>query len=321
MNELISVIIPVYNVENYLEKCIKSVIIQEYKNIEIIIINDGSTDNSKKICSNYEEKDKRIKLINIKNCGVSNARNIGIENANGKYITFIDADDCVEKDYVEKLYKICIDNNVDISICGIKNYNEKYEKTYSNKNTANKLLTNEEAIAEMLDERLYYANVWAKMYKASILKDIRFDVNLKIGEDLKFNIQAMEKANAVFINTELLLYNYLIRDNSVTRDKFNEKWQGEINLCEQIIEYEKKRHPNIYLLAVKRYIRINYSCIMKVIMSKDNATYLKLKRNILKYKNQGIYKNFKTKEKLKLFLVLYCRNLVVLIMKRRTFNE
>lgn len=315
--DLISVIIPVYNVEKYLNKCIDSVIKQDYKNIEILIVNDGSTDNSKEIGTYYEKKDERIKLINIENSGVSNARNIGIRSANGKYITFIDSDDYVEKDYVSELYKMCTKNKADISICGIQSYAPKYEKILKKNKTINKLLTTEEAIVAMLDERLYYANVWAKMYKISILKNVEFDVNLKIGEDLKFNIQVFERANKVFVNTEKLLYNYLIRKNSVTRNEFNEMWMGEIDLCEQIIEKEKKTNFNIYSYAIKRYIRINYSCILKTIKAKgNNNEYLKLKENILKYKEHGIYKNFKLKEKLKLFLVLHFKKIISVIINK-----
>lgn len=315
--DLISVIIPVYNVEKYLNKCIDSVIKQDYKNIEILIVNDGSTDNSKEIGTYYEKKDERIKLINIENSGVSNARNIGIRSANGKYITFIDSDDYVEKDYVSELYKMCTKNKADISICGIQSYAPKYEKIFKKNKTINKLLTTEEAIVAMLDERLYYANVCAKMYKISILKNVEFDVNLKIGEDLKFNIQVFERANKVFVNTEKLLYNYLIRKNSVTRNEFNEMWMGEIDLCEQIIEKEKKTNFNIYSYAIKRYIRINYSCILKTIKAKgNNNEYLKLKENILKYKEHGIYKNFKLKEKLKLFLVLHFKKIISVIINK-----
>lgn len=315
MNELISVIIPVYNVEKYLEKCIDSIISQDYANMEIIIINDGSTDASRKICEMYEEKDRRIKLINIENAGVSNARNIGLKNSNGKYITFIDSDDYVEKEYVQKLYKMCISNNADIAICGIMKHNENEKNNSVHKKDVCKILKSEDAIIEMLDERIYYANVWAKMYKLDVIKNLEFDINLKIGEDLKFNIQAFENANTISVNNGLLLYNYLIRDSSVTKEKFNDKWQGEIDLCESIINREKQKHPKIYPFAIKRYIRINYSCILKAIREKDNISYLKLKSNILKYKKQGIYKNFKLKEKIKLFLVLRCKNLVSIINK------
>ena len=115
--ELISVILPIYNVEKYLEKCLKSVINQTYKNLEIILVDDGSKDNSPQICDEYAVKDKRIVVIHKSNGGLSDARNAGIEIAKGKYIALIDSDDYVEKDYVQFLYQLIKENNAEMSIC------------------------------------------------------------------------------------------------------------------------------------------------------------------------------------------------------------
>ena len=115
---LISIIIPVFNMEDKLNKCIQSVINQTYDNLEIILVNDGSKDNSLKICENYKNIDNRIKLISINNNGVSNARNIGIKNATGKYIGFVDSDDYIDNDMFETLYNNIKDNNADLSIIG-----------------------------------------------------------------------------------------------------------------------------------------------------------------------------------------------------------
>ena len=115
--DLISIVVPIYNVEKYLEKCINSIIIQTYKNIEIILVNDGSTDSSGKICDIYLKIDKRIKVVHKKNGGLSDARNVGIENAKGKYIAFIDSDDFLDSDFIEILYNLIIEYNADVSCC------------------------------------------------------------------------------------------------------------------------------------------------------------------------------------------------------------
>ena len=125
--ELISVILPIYNVEKYLEKCLKSVINQTYKNLEIILVDDGSKDNSPQICDEYAVKDKRIVVIHKSNGGLSDARNAGIEIAKGKYITLIDSDDYVELEMYEKLYNKAISDNLDIAICGNYNVSEDYK--------------------------------------------------------------------------------------------------------------------------------------------------------------------------------------------------
>jgi len=135
MNELISIIVPIYNVEIYLEKCLNSIINQTYKNIEILLINDGSSDNSLRICKKYQKKDKRIVLINKKNGGLSSARNAGIDKASGNYLLFIDSDDYIEIDMIEKLYNNIKSNNADISICNF--FITKKNKDRKNKSCKN----------------------------------------------------------------------------------------------------------------------------------------------------------------------------------------
>ena len=126
MDELISVIVPVYNVEKYISRCIESIMKQTYKNIEIILIDDGSTDNSGKICDEYSLKDDRINVIHKKNGGLSDARNTGLDIAKGKYISLIDSDDFVSKFFIETLYNTCKNENCEIAIC-------EYERVYEEK--------------------------------------------------------------------------------------------------------------------------------------------------------------------------------------------
>lgn len=135
--ELITLVIPIYNIENYLGRCLDSVINQTYKDLEIILVNDGSTDNSLEICESYAKEDSRIKIINKNNGGLSSARNVGLDACKGDYVTFIDSDDWVSLDYIEILYKNIIDNNADISIINaikVKSQNNdftlKEQKTY-----------------------------------------------------------------------------------------------------------------------------------------------------------------------------------------------
>ena len=116
-NDLISVIVPVYNVELYLQQCIDSILNQTYSNLEIILIDDGSTDNSSIICDINLEKDHRIKVIHKQNGGLSNARNVGVKNAQGKFVAFIDSDDYISEDYIEVLYRLICKYNADISVC------------------------------------------------------------------------------------------------------------------------------------------------------------------------------------------------------------
>lgn len=140
MKDLVSVVIPIYNVEKYLRKCIETVIDQTYTNIEIILVNDGSTDNSLQICNQFKEKDKRIKVINKKNGGLSDARNVGIKNAQGKYICFIDSDDFISEKYIEELHNLIVENKAQIAVCGFENVNE-FGKSISKKEIISQVIS------------------------------------------------------------------------------------------------------------------------------------------------------------------------------------
>ena len=224
--DLISIIVPVYNLENYIEKCIESLIKQTSTNIEIILINDGSIDNSSKILDKFVKMDKRIKVIHKTNEGVSKARNIGLENANGQYITFVDGDDTVEKNYVEFLYKSIINNNVDISICGhkdIKDGNVAFETKEL------EIKANSEQTLKMLFETNYFSTtVWAKMYKKELFNENKFDTTLSIAEDLDLLYKIFGKAKSIYINTKEKLYITLIRSESASRNGYNKNWKKQL---------------------------------------------------------------------------------------------
>ena len=209
MKDLISVIIPVYNVEKYIEKCIYSVINQTYKNIEIILVDDGSTDISGKICDDFEKKDYRIKVIHKKNGGLSDARNVGIDVSTGKYIVFIDSDDYVDKKHIEYLYNMITKNNADISIC---QFNIVYENSdiqitdFTKKDTI-KIFDNKKALETMLYNKKFCNSACTKMYKKELFDDIRFPIG-KLYEDLGTTYKLIEKTTKVVLG-QRTTYNYL----------------------------------------------------------------------------------------------------------------
>lgn len=164
MNDLISIVVPVYNVENYLDRCVKSIIAQVYTNIEIILVDDGSSDNSGKICEKWKEKDKRIIVIHKKNGGLSSARNAGIEIAKGKYIAFVDSDDYISKNMYSELYRVLKQNNSDIAICGRKyvwDNGKRYCRYHYDKRIEN--YSSKEAIREMNSFRKFDMAAWDKL--------------------------------------------------------------------------------------------------------------------------------------------------------------
>lgn len=149
----ISIIIPVYNVEKYIEKCIDSVLEQSFKDFEIILVNDGSTDCSGIICNKYSKRDERISVIHKKNGGISSARNIALDCAKGKYITFIDSDDCISKDYIKILYNNIINQKADISICGNKRFKLDEEINEYKLNNKISILNPEECLENLYGEK------------------------------------------------------------------------------------------------------------------------------------------------------------------------
>lgn len=204
-NDLISVIIPIYNSEKCIVSTVKSVLEQTYQNIEVVLVNDGSTDNSKQIIEDLLKYDKRIKIVNKPNGGVSSARNIGIKKSLGKYVTFIDADDKIEKDYLDILHFNIIQNSCDIVKCDYKYSNN--QKKFCLKNiiidSKNKSILEKEMFSS------YKFNpVWGQLICKDLLKDITFDEELQMGEDFKFNYYLYRKAGKIqIISNQLYIYN------------------------------------------------------------------------------------------------------------------
>ena len=312
--DLISIIIPVYNVEKYIEKCLESVINQTYSNIEIILIDDGSQDNCGRICDEYAKKDKRIIVIHKQNEGVSAARNDGIEKAKGKFITFVDSDDFIDKMYIEKLYMQLMENNVDISIMGTKDFKDDIQTIKESKPYRN-ILNKEQAIKELLIEKHFTCVIWGKLYKKELWNNIRFNPQTKIAEDFEVIYLLFKKVNRVNVNTKDLLYFYRIRTDSTIASKYNKDFENEIQLTEKIKEDILKNFPKIYKYAIKRYIRINITCIIKYYRENKNFKGVEhLIENIKKYKLKK-YTKATLKDRIKLIIILYFSWILKLIFK------
>ena len=209
---LLSVIIPVYNVEPYLEQCLDSVINQTYKNLEIICINDGSTDNSLKILEKYQKKDSRIKLINQKNKGVAAARNAGLDIATGEYITFVDSDDYLELKAYEKAMKVMLKNpHVDIAEFMVNVFSEDNDPVNINRTNGHK-----KYYEDKFKNKTHTVVVWNKVFKATTIKNIniRFIDELEYADTFFSNAIVMCSNNSAFINVPL--YNYRICNSSVS---------------------------------------------------------------------------------------------------------
>lgn len=211
----ISVIIPVYNVEHYLKRCLDSVVRQSYQNLEIILIDDGSTDSSGMICDEYALKDSRVIVKHIKNQGVSFARNLGLDICSGKYIGFVDSDDWLDLDMYSNLFLTIQSSRCEIAVCGYRRVTDDYVSIVQNNNVY-KVLDYKESMNMLLNYNSnYFCGIWNKLYTKKIISNYKFKEGLCLGEDLlfNFNIYFNTRCNTVFIEKQM--YKYYIRSNSL----------------------------------------------------------------------------------------------------------
>lgn len=218
-NDKLSIIVPVYNVQSYLNRCISSIVNQTYRNLEIILVDDGSTDNSGKLCDSYALHDNRIKVIHKTNGGLSSARNAGLSVVTGHYIGFVDSDDYIEPNMYELLLESMRGLHADI-VCAETFIERGNHKKYHPRFKENCVFTHEEALNILLDGSLDTA-VWNKLYKASLFKNLTF-IEGRIYEDVGFLYKVFDKANVVaYVNKPL--YHYIKRKGSIVSDAFNAK--------------------------------------------------------------------------------------------------
>ena len=289
MTKKITVIVPVYNVENYLNKCLDSIIKQTYKNLEIIVVNDGSTDNSGTICQEYAQKDNRIIYVEKENGGQSEARNMGLDRMTGSYVTFVDSDDWVEADYVETLYQKITEYQADIAVGNYYSYNEQegifcfhifgssyYEKVYDNV-----------SIFENFYESEHMKNfalicVGGKLYKSDLFRELRFEVG-KLGEDGYLNQKIYLLAEkTIYLNKGL--YAYRQREGSSSRI-WTEKWMHALvdAMSERITLLANMNYPLEKHLAVYRQMLEVSIANGQASGLSDTATYkeFEMKRTLL----------------------------------------
>lgn len=218
-NELISIIVPIYKVEPYLHRCIDSILDQTYKNLDIILVDDGSPDRCGDICEEYAKKDDRIKVIHKENGGLSDARNFGIDAAEGAYLSFLDSDDWVHSEYVERLYKLIKDTKSDISACDfLRTATEDVATDFSDETVYE--FSNIEALEQYTDG--FYVQMvvaWGKLYKHKLFDGVRFPVG-RIHEDEFTTHKLIHKSKKVVYSTVKLLY-YWQREDSIMKSDFN----------------------------------------------------------------------------------------------------
>lgn len=285
ISELISIIIPVYNTERYLEKCIESILSQSYKNLEIILINDGSTDTSALICDLLCNRDNRIKVIHKTNGGVSSARNEGLKYASGDYIGFVDSDDWINKDYFETLYNAITRYDADISICGYVSEMDNGSVAKSTAVSEAIVFNNEEAIKAMFDGTIFMGHMCNKLYKKQTVKNIKFEKDIHMYEDLLFNVQTIIKSNKiVFIPS--FGYHYVRHEESAC-NSIDNRYMSIINAYSIMKEKLNMEMRDALYCCCKSELRIYILTVIRIIEngSTDNQiknTIVKATRDLIK---------------------------------------
>lgn len=265
MGTKISIIIPVYNAEKYLVQMLDSVLNQSFTDFEVVAVNDGSKDNSLAILNEYAGRDLRIKVIDKENTGVSDTRNIGIENATGEYICFADADDLLHPDYMKKMYDIAEKNNADMVVCGYVTFRDESKISYKKFDLAKN--NQVESIKFLLDSGLLTSS-WNKLIKINVLNDIRYDVNMTFGEDLFFCWKCFLCADKVYFTESELYFYRLLNEGATSKfhgflyEKYSRAFEDLKNTAEEL-DFETVDFEEMDIFFTKRipsFVRMEVRC-------------------------------------------------------------
>lgn len=308
---LISVIVPVYKVEKYLDRCIDSILAQTFKDFELIIIDDGSPDKCPEMCDNWAKKDNRIIVIHQKNMGVSAARNAGIKIARGQYFTFVDSDDWISENMIQLLFDLIKKYEADISICNFVKTDRKIDTTFKQKNQE-KIYTQDEFMKIILkihsNRTIHYP--WGKLYKRKVINDKQYPVGIPNGEDVEGMFKAVIRSDKIVETTEIG-YFYFENIESVTRKKFGKSLLNLGEIWGRIIKISEKQAPEYTEYVKYNFMRSDFTVLTDSILYGDKSTdelyktelskiYARLKNNKLKLlKGPMVFKR-------KILLIIVC---------------
>ena len=308
-DKTVSIIIPVYNTAQYLDECLESVTKQTYRDIEILLINDGSKDNSLEICNKWAKLDERIKVFDNENHGVSYTRNFGIGKSCGKYIAFVDSDDVISCDYITKMLEILEDTKADMSIISYCTFYDVNNPLFSNTHL-NVVKTND-------FENCFFVNtsgvICSKLYLRNIIIDnsIKFDEKIAVSEDLLFNLNYVGFCNTIVINNSKL-YGYRQRSDSAAHNTVSLRWFSCLKAYKYLFENYKGNsvYPHIVFYYLKNLYEAKYT-MKKHGISKDDIDFDVLNNLKIAEKKKSIVP---FKKRIKLFV---CKHFFGAVLKRR----
>ncbi len=315
-NPLISIIVPVYKTEQYLDRCLDSIVNQTYKNLEIILVDDGSPDNCPQMCDEWKTKDSRIRVIHKENDGLANARNSGIEIASGDYMMFADSDDFLEKDMIDFLLNLSLKYDADVSRCGFYFDYENGEKKSAGNDKDIKLPDYDERMIDLATGGHISGVAWNKLYKRNVIISHPYSKKDGCSEDIMHNYRVYKDIKkSVFCN--IPKYHYVIRENSITNNTFG-YGAFDIIRAKQIILDGEGDNEKILPYAIQGYITSAFIVLSGCI--RNNACmdrYNDLRNSIIKHRRLIIKSGIFTKRnKIKTLLLWLMPHVYKLIIKR-----
>lgn len=303
--DLISVIVPVYNVEKYLKRCIESILKQTFKSFELLLIDDGSTDASGQICDESLEYDNRIIVFHKKNGGLSDARNYGISKAKGKYITFIDSDDYIGPRFLENLYNGCEKNNAKLAVgTSIFSYSEVLECFAEQKKGDSTIYTSEEALKEICLNVKFGVSAWGKLFDRELFRTIQFPIGV-LYEDLQTIPYVIADCKKIAYCQGATYYWYQ-RKGSIMHS-YNHRNDVWYDGAERFVEFIKHNYSDLYEYAICRYVNDSFWCIVQRIALTDDCykNIVYAKNRCMSYWKKGIRNRYLgIRKKINIILIL-----------------
>ena len=264
MGQLISVIIPVYNAKKYLSECVESVLSQQNVSVEILLIDDGSTDGSNLMCDDFEQRYSNIIVFHTENHGVSHARNIGLDHAKGEYITFVDADDMLLPGALEQLLKMLEDHNADIAV-GREQVSNLSDPSFPN---AEELWQGKEGLVNSIMDHPATYSVWGKLYRASLLENIRFEEGKAVHEDSFFIFMCMTAQPKVIVR-DIPVIEYRVSENSASRSAFSEKFFDILYFADRKNELIHSEYPEYIPLTENLMLKAHLALLNNLSKTRD----------------------------------------------------
>lgn len=264
---LISIIVPVYNVRGYLEECLNSLISQNYPKLEFVLVDDGSTDGGGVFLDEFSKKDARVRVFHQENRGLSAARNRGILESKGEFITFVDSDDFIAADYVQYLYTMCARNQARMAICAIRELTTKGREINYGAEYDEKVMSTEEALGRMLREEGFNVSAYAKLYRKDLFENVTFPENA-VHEDLGTTYKLVQKCPRVVYGPEAK-YVYRKRSGSISNEEFSEKKFDIITLTDAMCDEIEKSFPYLLNTVNLRRVHARFSVLRQMLNAKN----------------------------------------------------